>query len=375
MKRLKQTFEDLKAGGRAFAKATEGIDYGLTFAPFTKASRKAYSGLKEQGVTTKTPVKLAGALATSAVTDLGYDATRVLYWKNNHPMPISDSLSRLAQGKNINQYSAPQKAVIGLASVGLPVGASLGIYDLTNPGELFRPKGFAQSYAEQGSEDRRQTGQPAPELLERFVLGRQGRPLKFDTAKEDLPDLTKQRYANYMNFLYNDKGPLGVGLIKGTMENLRGEPEARIVGFPVGLQAVGALAGSSAATAAALRSMPPGKVEKKGKAQTIVRPSAKRVPTAQVAAAGAGGALVGALAGKLMNRALASQGQSDLPSTQEYGITPERTFNGVTPEGELVMAAIRGYGPYDELEKVGLNTPEKLEQRRQELMQLYSATA
>ena len=103
-----------------------------------------------------------------------------------------------------------------------------------------------------------------------------------------------------MNFLYNDKGPLGVGLIKGTMENLRGEPEARIVGFPVGLQAVGALAGSSAATAAALRSMPPGKVEKKGKAQTIVRPSAKRVPTVQVAAAGAGGALVGALAGNLI---------------------------------------------------------------------------
>jgi hypothetical protein len=36
---------------------------------------------------------------------------------------------------------------------------------------------------------------------------------------------------------------------------------------------------------------------------------------------GATGAITGALAGKLMNRALASQGQSDLPSTQEYGIS------------------------------------------------------
>ena len=70
-----------------------------------------------------------------------------------------------------------------------------------------------------------------------------------------------------------------------------------------------------------------------------------------------------------MNRAIASQGQSDLPSTQEYGITPERTLNG-SPEGELVMAAIRGYGPYPALEEVGLNTPEKLEQRRQELIRL-----
>lgn len=331
MNRLKQTFQDFKEGGRAFAKATEGVDYGLTFVPFTKQSRQTYGKLKEQGITRETPVKLAGALATSALTDLGYDATRVLYWKNNHPMPISDSLSRLAQGKNIDKYSAPQKAAIGLASVGIPVGASLGIYDLTNPGELFRPKGFAQSYAEQGSEDRRETAQPAPELLERFVLGRQGRPLKFETAKEDIPDLTKQRYANYMNFLYNEKGPLGIGLIKGTMENLQGEPELRIVGFPVGLQAAGALAGSSAATAAALRSMPAGKTETKGKGQKITRSAAKRVPALQVAAAGAGGGLLGALTGKLMNRALASNAQSDLPTTQEYGVSYYKNeMGGVT---------------------------------------------
>ena len=50
-----------------------------------------------------------------------------------------------------------------------------------------------------------------------------------------------------MNYLYNEKGPLGVGIIKGTMENLQGEPEVRIVGFPVGLQAVGALAGGATA--------------------------------------------------------------------------------------------------------------------------------
>ena len=89
--------------------------------------------------------------------------------------------------------------------------------------------------------------------------------------------------------------------------------------------------------------------------------------------------------GKLINRAIATQGQSDLPSTQEYGITsneitsmrsgitPERRFGdlGGTSESELVMASLRGYGPYPQLEKLGLNTPEKLEQRRQELIALY----
>lgn len=40
-----------------------------------------------------------------------------------------------------------------------------------------------------------------------------------------------------------------------------------------------------------------------------------------VAALGAAGALGGALAGKFVNTMIASAGQSDLPTTQEYGVT------------------------------------------------------
>ena len=364
-------------------------DYGHTILP-TKEGRQFYKRLGEKGITaTETPLQLAGALGARVLTDLGDDATRKVYWRYNHPMAISEKVAEGVMGENIKRYTQPQKAAIGLAAVGLPVSASLGTYDITNLTELGRPKGFAQSYAEIGSEDRRETGQVGPELVDRFVLGRQGRPLKFATAQEDIPDLTKERYANYMNFLYNEKGPLGVGIVKGTMENLQGEPEAHIVGFPVGLQAAGALVGG-AGTARAV-------MGQAGKDQT-------RVKARTVAGASAAGAFAGALAGKFANRMIASAGQSDLPTTQEYGVTgdrnlsgvgpnyypfskdgkimydaqtgievariqPERTFNG-SPEGELIMASIRGYGPYEDLEKVGLNTPEKLEQRRQELMQL-----
>ena len=69
--------------------------------------------------------------------------------------------------------------------------------------------------------------------------------------QEDIPDLTKERYTNYQKFLYNEKGPLGIGVIKGTMENLQGEPEVRLAGFPVGLQAVGAALGGTAGVRAA----------------------------------------------------------------------------------------------------------------------------
>jgi hypothetical protein len=55
---------------------------------------------------------------------------------------------------------------------------------------MFRPKGYAQKYSEVGSEDRRETSQPGQELFERFFMGRTGQPLKYETAKQDIPDLT-----------------------------------------------------------------------------------------------------------------------------------------------------------------------------------------
>lgn len=335
-------------------------DRGHSVLPVTKEARDFYRGLGKQGVTTETPVQLAGAVGARLLTDVGQDATRHLYWRYNHPMAIADKVAEQALGDRLLNYTPTQRAAVSLAAVGVPVSASLGTFDATNIGELGRPKGFAQSYAEQGSEDRRQTGQVAPELLDRFVLGRQGRPLKFETAKEDIPDLTKQRYANYMNFLYNEKGPLGVGVVKGTMENLQGEPELRIVGFPVGLQAAGALAGGALATGAALRQQTPetvpggigpkqprtirtedtsesvpGKVDKRvyregdtkvKRGKSVTNRTGTRTdyigPKARtLALMGGAGAITGALAGKLANTLLASGGQSDLPSTQEYGIS------------------------------------------------------
>lgn len=294
-------------------------DYGHTILP-TKEGKQFYKRLGEKGITTEKPLQLAGALGARLLTDLGEDATRKLYWRFNHPMAISEKVAEGVMGENIKRYTQPQKAAIGLAAVGVPVSASLGTYDITNLAELGRPKGFSQSYAETGSEDRRETGQVGPELVDRFVLGRQGRPLKFETAKEDIPDLTKQRYSNYMNFLYNEKGPLGVGVIKGTMENLQGEPEARIVGFPIGLQAAGALAGG-AGTARAVMGQA-SKKQPRAKGSTIGQDSKKQplVKARTVAGASAAGALAGALAGKFANRMIASAGQSDLPTTQEYGI-------------------------------------------------------
>ena len=322
-------------------------DRGHTVLPITKEAREFYRGLKKEGIGLETPVQLAGAVGARLLTDFGENATREMYWRYNHPMALADKAAEQIIGGRYLNYTPTQRNAITLAGIGIPVSSSLGTFDPTNITELGRPKGFAQSYAEQGSEDRRQTGQIGPELIDRFVLGRQGRPLKFATAQEDIPDLTKQRYSNYMNYLYNEKGPLGVGIIKGTMENLQGEPELRVVGFPVGLQAAGALVGGATALRlAGDRTTPetiPGGIGPKQPRtvdKTVYRKGDKRVrmgqgvgdrtgtrtdyvgPRARTALAyGAAGALTGALAGKLANRLIASTGQSDLPTTEDYGIS------------------------------------------------------
>ena len=202
--------------------AEKSGDYGYTILPIGSRGREFYKRLDEEGISSSTPVKLAGALGARLLTDAGTDSSRGLYWRYNNPIQIADRAAQSLLGPKFKEYSPAKKAAIGLATVGVPVTASLGTYDITNIGELGRPKGYAQSYAEEGAEDRRETSQAVPELIDRFVLGRQGRPLKFETAKEDIPDLTKQRYSNYMNYLYNDKGPLGVGIIKGTTEKPSG---------------------------------------------------------------------------------------------------------------------------------------------------------
>ena len=102
-----------------------------------------------------------------------------------------------------------------------------------------------------------------------------------------------------MRSQYQDRGLLGLGLLKTTDENLQGEPEVKIAGFPIGLQAAGAAAGG----ATALR-------------QGLSRGLKTRV-AAPVALAGAIG---GATVGKLVNLGIASarNNPESLPSTLEY---------------------------------------------------------
>lgn len=255
--------------------------------------------LKQEGITLRgTPQEFLGAYSARLLTDVVTDGTRAVWWAFNHPNALADKAARVAIGKEASKQLGVLGTGLAMTAAVAPAIAVSGAYDITNVGEMFRPKGFAQSYAEPGSEDRRQTSQPVPELFERLFLGRTGRPLAYEEAKKDIPDLTPERYGNFLRSYYQDKGFLGV--LKATPENLQGVPEARLLGYPVTIPSALGVAGGAVAAGATARLAG-------GKARI-----------AKTVGAGLAGSVGGILTGNVINEVIAAGSRPKLPTTTEY---------------------------------------------------------
>ena len=286
---------------------------------------KYHEELKNQGVSfAQTPMQATGAFATRVLTDLTNDGTRAIYWHYNHPLAALEKGIEKTIGKEAYQQLGPTKTGLLAASIVVPATALSGAYNILNPGQQFRPTGFSQSYTEEGSEDRRESSQPVPELFERFFLGRTGRPLKYETAKQEIPDLTPERYGNYLRDYYQSHGILGV--IKATPENLEGVPEARVLGYPINIPSAAAAAGGLAGVSMALRSTPgrsvtvqqglPGIGE--DVATTSLSPSYGKRAFKRGMIGATAGVAAGALLGNVINSIIAEANRPKLPTLQEY---------------------------------------------------------
>jgi hypothetical protein len=271
--------------------------------------------LKQANISLKeTPGAFLGAYSARMLGDIAADEFRGKFWQINHPLAIADKL--IAAGIDPEGKLPRYTSSLIAGAIMQPAIAATGAYDPTNIAELGRPKGFKQN--EPTSEDFKKSRDPATELFERFVQGRQGRPLKEETAREEIPGLTHQRYANYMQFLYND--PAFLGILKATPENLQGVPEARVFGYPVSIPSATAFAGGLLGAKLGLASVP--------YADTVVQPSIlfnEKDVVSKVgskpgargvrgAVGGLAGSFVGVMAGNLINQSLAAkQLDSQLP--------------------------------------------------------------
>lgn len=309
--RFKEGVGRLKTGveeGRDITRSIVGVKPGTTdeyydaYGKAAIANPKFYQQLtQEKNIKPlQNPLEFLGAYASRALVDVANDGTRSHWWRYNHPMAIADKAMTMGLNKAGISSEPLARAAVRLP-IGIPIASQMGFFDITNPEEQFRPKGYAQTYAPVGSEDRRKTGQPVQETIDRLFFGRSGRPLKYATAKEDIPDLTPQRYGNYMKYLYQDKGLFDMGILKGTMENLEGVPEARLIGFPFTIPSAGALVGG---TAGAIAGSKLGK--KAGR------------PGIGATTGAATGSAIGVAAGKLANRLIAEANRPKLMPLDDY---------------------------------------------------------
>jgi hypothetical protein len=311
---IKGIYQNIKKGVRiadevqrkTAANIEGGLGYGQSI--FDPRFRQE---LSKEGISARaTPAQFVGAYTSRLLVDAANDGSRTYWWRYNHPLAVAQK----GVEYGVNPITSPTARALAGLGIAAPAIAASGTYDLLNPGEMFRPKGYAQKYSEVGAEDRRETSQPAQELVERFFMGRTGEPLKYETAKQDIPDLTPGRYANYQNFLYNEKGLLDLGIIKGTGENLQGVPEVRALGFPVTLpMAAGFTVGSIAARQAMVknRTQTPA-----GKTVTNMYPGRERSIRGIIG--GTVGSLTGVAFGNMLNAAIATANRPQLPLASEY---------------------------------------------------------
>jgi hypothetical protein len=317
---LKQ-YQGFGGGVRAAQQSLETLGTGKSYRPKRNVfyDPEFREDIKKAGITKETPLAFLGAYATRLGADLTTDELRSLYWQMSHPLEMADQTMRKVVDPN--KQLGYGRGLIALTAVA-PAVALTGAYNPLNIGELGRPTGYKQNAPD--PEDPTKTTEPGTELFQRFFQGRTGRPLAFEKAREEIPDLTKQRYANYMNFLYNDPGPIGkatMGIVKVTPENLQGDPEARVLGYPVSIPSVIALAGGITGARMGILSSPT--VERtvqpsllQGEKATTTRTMGRKGPVLMRGlAGGALGSAAGAIAGVLANQAIAAAGntQDKLP--------------------------------------------------------------
>jgi len=206
-----------------------------------------------QGMNPVQRLKFAGG---RLVGDVAADATRGIVWRYNHPLAIAgrafESLERLSGSKP----AAAIASFVGLQTI----GQTSGTYDLTNPGQAFRPRGFAAAYPVDEADKTKFAPGPwgyAKELIGSYALGRRGGLLPFEQFTKERPDVKQEDWERYNKYLKGggvkpmpdgtyDVG--GFGVLKFNKAGING-PEARLAGFSV--TPTGAVAGVAAATVTA----------------------------------------------------------------------------------------------------------------------------
>ena len=232
------------------AKANQSWIEGM-FAQSALNFGEGYGDQVKKGGWGSVPAYALGRVAGDVLTD----GSRRVYWIANHPQALNSLATEWAMGPELRSATTPlslrhpDQKYPTMVELLLPqfvaqaaFAVANGYVNPLNLGELGRTPGFTAAVPSE--EDPRKTASPAAEVLSRYFMGRVGKPLEYEEFVKERPDVDRETYNEYQRFLNQDKGFLGLGLIKGTMDGLN-EPELRILGSRLSL--TGASTGVGAA--------------------------------------------------------------------------------------------------------------------------------
>ncbi len=181
----------------------------------------------------------AAQAAGVVAADLASDGMRNIWWFLNAPQAIAQvamfqgisqaserqklaSPFGLDQGKFIGQAPVIRNRNLRMAAAAPAwIAASMGV------GNFIRQPGYKAVLPSE--DDPTKTSNPAGELASRYFLGRSGALLPYDEFRKERPDVTRQEYNAYKNYLFSGKSPL-----KATIEGPQG-PEVTFMGKSIPL--------------------------------------------------------------------------------------------------------------------------------------------
>ena len=169
----------------------------------------------------------AAQVAGMAAGDILTDGMRNIWWFLNAPQAVSQIavLQAMNNAKNANIDTSVRlaeepllksRALRMAATAPAVIAVSMGL------GNAFRQPGYKAVVPDEN--DPTKTANLGQELVDRYFLGRSGALLPYDEFVKERPDVSREEYNQYKNYLFGDKS-----VVKATMDGVQG-PEVTFMG-------------------------------------------------------------------------------------------------------------------------------------------------
>lgn len=170
-------------------------------------------------------IRAASAQVAGTVAgDIATDGLRNIWWFLNAPQAITQvamlsAMHRAGSEYKVGSPNAPllkNRNLRMAATLPAVIGMSMAV------GNAWRQPGYKQTVPSEA--DPTQTADPLAELGSRYILGRSGSLLPYEEFVKERPDVSRQDYENYKQYLFGNALPL-----KATLDGIQG-PEVTFMG-------------------------------------------------------------------------------------------------------------------------------------------------